>query len=129
MYPYRPILVQELSNSDMIFRCEAARSFLDTLPRNLSHFFFTDEATFSTDGTVNRWNCRIWSVERPETFSYSRSQNVAKITVWAALSSNYLFGPYFFPSTVTGESYRDILKLFFIPNLVETLGEEATGRT
>lgn len=58
----------------------------------------------------------------PTIFFFSRSQTADRITVFAAMSSTHLFGPYFFPETVSGTFYRDILSEFFWPDMVEQLG-------
>lgn len=39
--------------------------------------------------------------------------------VWAAIYDDKLIGPYFFPATVTGESYLNMLGDFLIPELHE----------
>ena len=95
LYPYRILLAQRLSNHDKVVRCESCVLFPQVLPGNLDLFFFSDEATLRTDGVVNRWNCRIWSSSRPANFFQSRCQNAEKVTVWATISAEYLFGPYF----------------------------------
>ncbi len=121
LYPYRLILVQKLSEYDKIVRVEACRRLLQVLT-NYKLVVYSDECTFFTDGRVNRWNCRIWDWVRPEDFCAETSQSTATVTVWAGMTQNHLFGPYFFPSTVTGDSYRAILCEFFLPNLLESLG-------
>lgn len=40
-----------------------------------------------------------------------------------ALCHDHLFGPYFFPSTVTGDSYRAILSEVFIPDVISRFGD------
>jgi hypothetical protein len=121
LYPYRLILVQKLSEFDKIVRVEACRRLLQVLTDD-KLVVYSDECTFYTDGHVNRWNCRIWDWVRPEDFCTETSQSAATVTVWAGMTENHLFGPYFFPSTVTGDSYRAILCEFFLPNLLESLG-------
>lgn len=116
LYPYKILLVQELSELDQVFRCESAILYQQILPKCLNLFFFSDEATFKTDGTVNRWNCRVWGNECPNRYQISK-QNAGKVTVWAAISSAHVFGPYFFPGNVTGDEYRAIIENFFIPDL------------
>lgn len=124
VYPYRPVKVQCLSNYDKIFRCESAKLFNERLPKKLDLMFFSDECTFYTDGTVNRWNNRIWQFERPDNFYCTKSQSSQRITVWAAISSAHLFGPYFYPDTVTGEAYRFMIENFFWQDFVRELGAE-----
>ena len=126
LFPYRLCTVQGLQHSDYNMREESCFRFLDKLPKDTKRIIFSDEATFSTDGNVNTWNCRIWSVQRPTAFCTEKFQNAAKVTIWAAMTEDKLFGPYFFPDTVTGQSYRDILEMFFFPEYRNS--EWPTGR-
>jgi hypothetical protein len=41
------------------------------------------------------------------------------------MSQNHLYGPYFFPSTVTGDTYRGVISECFIPDLLERVGSVA----
>ena len=43
------------------------------------------------------------------------------------MSADYLFGPYFFPATVTGDAYRTILEEFFWPDFCSQLSEDDLG--
>jgi hypothetical protein len=121
LYPYRLILGQALSEYDKIVRVEACHRLLELLGDG-KFVIYSDEATFRTDGCVNRWDCRIWDYERPDGFIAQTSQSAKSVTVFAALSRDHLFGPYFFPDTVTGDSYRAILAEFFIPDVINQLG-------
>jgi hypothetical protein len=122
LYPYRLVLTQTLSFFDKMVRFEACHRLVELLATGID-VVFTDEATFYTDGHVNTWNCRIWDYERPENFVAETTQSSKHVTVWAGLNRNYLFGPYFFPNTVTGDSYRGIISEMFIPDLLEKVGD------
>lgn len=121
LYPYRLLLVQALSDFDKIVRIEACRRLLDIITEE-KLTIFTDEAKFRTDGFVNRWNCRCWDYERPDDFVAEQTQSAKAVMVWAGMSKDNLFGPYFFPATVTGEVYRAVLSEIFYPDLVQTVG-------
>lgn len=121
LYPYRLILGQALSTFDKIVRVEACHQLVELLADG-KLVIFSDEATFRTDGYVNRWNCRIWDYERPDDFLAQTSQSAKSVTVFGALSRDHLFGPYIFPSTVTSDSYRGILSEMFIPDVISKLG-------
>ena len=121
LYPYRLLLTQKLSEFDKIVRVEACRRLLDIVTPE-KRIVFSDECSFYTDGHVNRWNCRLWDWERPEEFYAETSQSAKHVTVWGGMAQGHLYGPYFFPATVTGDSYRAILTEFFIPDMQETLG-------
>lgn len=122
LYPYRLILVQKLSEFDKIVRVEACRRLLEVI-RMDKMIVYSDECTFYTDGHVNRWNCRVWDYSRPDDFFTEATQSALTVTVWAGMTENHLFGPYFFPATVTGDSYRAILSEFFLPNMLESVGD------
>jgi hypothetical protein len=121
LYPYRLILVQALSFYDKIVRVEACYRLLELLTTEID-IVYTDEASFRTDGHVNMWNCRMWDYERPDNFVAEASQSAKQLTVWAGMSRHHIFGPYFFPSTVTGDSYRAIISEMFIPDILERVG-------
>ena len=55
--PYRLGLAQKLSEYDKIVRVDAAQQMLPVIENgNDLLFIYTDEATYRTDGHVNRWN-------------------------------------------------------------------------
>jgi hypothetical protein len=104
-----------------MIRYEACQRLLDILTDD-KLILYSDEATFRTDGHMNTWNFRVWDYERPDDFCVQQHQGAQSVTVWAAVSKYHLFGPYFFPHTVTGESYRATLSEIFLPNLNEMCG-------
>ena len=57
--------------------------------------FFSDEAHFIFDGYVNKQNCPIWDPENPQV-TEERPLHLEKVTVWCALRSEGVNGPYFF---------------------------------
>lgn len=122
LYPYRLCLAQKLSDHDKFVRIEAGRRLLDVITPE-KKIVFSDECTFYTDGHVNRWNCVIWDYERPENFIAERSQSARSLTVWAGISTDNVFGPYFFPYTVTGEDYQAVLSEFFLPDLLHQVAD------
>ncbi|KAG8302977.1 hypothetical protein J6590_020732 [Homalodisca vitripennis] len=48
--------------------CDIMMSKLDTEPELLNRILFSDEATFLTNVTVNRHNCRYWSDLNPHWY-------------------------------------------------------------
>lgn len=95
LYPYRLILLQKLSEFDKIVRVEACKRLLEVITSD-KVIVWSDECTFYTDGHVNRWNCRIWDYERPESFYVESTQSARSVTVWAGMTEEHVFGPYFF---------------------------------
>ncbi len=97
--------MQELKHPDFMLRVVSCLNFIEVLPQDLTKVIFSDEATFKTSGHVNTHNCRIWSTTRPDNFVQNRCQNPQKVTVFAAMTEDKLFGPYFFPGNVDGKNY------------------------
>ena len=70
---------------------------------------FSDEATFHTNGKVNRHNVRIWAEENPLTI-VEHERDSPKVNVFCAISKNYVHGPFFFELNVTGDVYLKMLQ-------------------
>lgn len=121
MYPYRPLLVHALTDYDKLVRVDACQRLLQ-LMNDDKLIVYSDEAIFRTDGFVNRWDCRLWDYFRPDDFVVETSQRSKHTIVWAGMTRDDLFGPYFFPQTVTGDSYRAILSEFFLVDLLHRVG-------
>ena len=74
---------------------------------------FSDESHFHLNGSVNSQNCRVLAIEKPN-FHLKTSLHDEKVTVWAALSSTGVIGPFFFESdgsvqTVNSDRYPNLL--------------------
>ena len=88
----------------------------------LDNLFMSDEAHFTLSGCVNKENYRFWSAENPHLL-HQAPLHSERLTVWCAISSHNIIGPYFFQNeegdtvTVTGDRYRMMLQNFFIPQL------------
>lgn len=119
LHPYRTEVKHGLLEVDFVQRTEACHHLLQELEPQNPTILFVDEATFRTDGTVNLWNDRFWAVRgtRPDIPPAGVFQNAQRTTVLAAVSRNWLGGPYFFHGTVTAASYCDILEHFLLPDL------------
>ncbi|GFW91602.1 uncharacterized protein TNCV_4500211 [Trichonephila clavipes] len=82
-------------------------------------FFSSDEAHFWLNGYVNKQNCRIWSEANPQVY-VETPLHPEKLTVWCALWTGGIIGPYFFKNdeghnvTVNGDRYRAMITNFFI---------------
>lgn len=121
MYPYRLLRVHALTDYDKLVRVDACQRLLQ-LMNDDNLIVYSDEAIFRTDGFVNRWDCRLWDYFRPDDFVVETSQGSKHTIVWAGMTRDHLFGPYFFPETVTGDSYRAILSEFFLVDLLNCVG-------
>jgi len=121
LYPYRLVVVQALTDYDKLVRVDACQRLLPLFtPEKI--FVFTDEALFRTDGMVNRWNCRIWDHQRPDDFYAEQGQSSAHVMVWAAMTADHVFGPYFFPATVTAADYAAVISEIFFEELISKYG-------
>jgi hypothetical protein len=81
-----------------LIRCEAEP---DSPRCNL----WTDEALFKLNGWINPHEV------------IQEELNVPGLTVWAGIWSGGIVGPYFFDSTVTRESYLEMLHEVVLPEL------------
>jgi hypothetical protein len=116
--PYRLGLAQKLTEFDKIVRVEACHRLLPILGSGKA-VIYSDEASFRTDGHVNRWNCYLWDYSRPEDFIAEADQSASRVTIWAGISTENIYGPYFFPSTVTAEAYQAMLSEIFLPDILQ----------
>jgi len=92
----------------------------------------------SLSGYVNKQNCRIWGDENPHVI-HERPLHAQKVTVWCALWSGGVIGPYFFENnegqtvTVNGERYRSMITEYFWNELedidVEDMSFQEDGAT
>ena len=129
LFPYKVQLTQQLLPQDHLCRQEYAEKMLQLV--NANHDFhekilMSDEAHFHLNGYVNKQNCRFWSEDNPQIIHQS-PLHPEKVTVWSAICSTGIIGPYFFEDendetvTVTGERYRHMIQNFLIPEL-DSLG-------
>ena len=91
-------------------------------PDFIDNLFVSDESTFCLDGYVSLQNYGIWGLKNPhagrESISFS-----PKLTIWVAMSSQTLIGPYVFrdnrdiPCTVDAERYIEMLHEYSLPGL------------
>jgi hypothetical protein len=109
-YPQRQVFA-----SWLLQKVDDDCSFIDNL-------FMSDEAHFTLSGSVNKQNFRFWGRENPHLL-HEAPLHSERVTVWCAISSRCIIGPYFFqseegnPVTVNGSRYRLMLETFFIPSL------------
>ena len=123
LHPYKVQLTQQLKPADHSLRRRYAEWVLEQQAVNddfSNQIFFSDEAHFSLGGYVNKQNCRIWGSENPEII-VEKPLHPPKVTVWCALWSGGVIGPYFFEDdagrtvTVNAERYGRMISEFFWP--------------
>lgn len=122
-HPYHIHLHQELHGNDFQNRITFCRWALQRIhaDRNFfAHVLFSDEATFTNHGSVNRHNMHYWSVENPHWLREVEHQRPWSINVWCGIIGVHLIGPYFIEGTLTGVKYHDFLR-DDLPVLLEDL--------
>lgn len=119
--PYTISIMQHLKPSDIDSRLAFA-TWMKDRPDIADNTWFSDEAHFYLNAQVNKRNCRFWGTEKPNIYT-ERSLHSEKVTVWAALSSSGIIGPFFFEDedgeveTINSSRYLDLLKKKFVPAL------------
>lgn len=126
LHPFKTQLVQELKETDYPIRLTFANLMLQRFD-DFNKIFFSDESHFHLHGYVNKQNCRYWSQENPRE-KHQTPLHSPKVTVWAAISSRGIIGPYFFEDnngqtqTVNSVRYAAMIREFFGPALHEIDG-------
>uniref|UniRef100_A0A914PQU3 DUF4817 domain-containing protein n=1 Tax=Panagrolaimus davidi TaxID=227884 RepID=A0A914PQU3_9BILA len=118
-HPYKLQMIQALEPNDLVSRVTFAQNQLDLLaaePNFFQRIDWSDEAHFHLDGGVNKQDFRYWSTENPH---WHRSQALypPRVTVWAAIGSSGIIGPYFFEGNVNGDNYLHMLRNFYLPQV------------
>nr|CAH7747803.1 unnamed protein product [Callosobruchus chinensis] len=121
-FPYKVQLVQQFQHQDYAQRLNIARRFQQLAREEndlVNHLIMSDEDHFHLNGFVNTQNCKIWSTQNPRAI-HQHPQHPVKCTVWCAVTSQRIIGPYFFETddgnavTVTAERYREMIQTFLI---------------
>ncbi len=116
MHQYQFLIVEELKPPDHSRRVTFCHWILHLMHLGhdigvLDNFFYSDEAWFHLDSSINAQNYRIWSQENPHEYRES-GLHPQKIGLWCAMSHLRIIGPIFFETTVNGEVYQDIITQF-----------------
>ncbi len=119
MYPYKISVRQQLNEGDLQKCMEFATKTLLKIARDdnfLDNLIITDEAHFHLNGYVNNQNFRFWGKTNPHLCVETPLHSL-KVTAWCGVSRSRVYGPYWFLSTITQESYRKLLSDSFLPAL------------
>ncbi len=131
-FPYKVQIGQTLtkdSEKKRVEFCEKMLKRLETDPDFIHKIWFTDESHFYLNGFVNKQNMRIWGTEKPDAV-VEIPAHAEYVTVWTAISSQGIIGPYFFENsngkreTVRQENYQQMIENYFVPTLQGLVGEE-----
>jgi len=100
-HAYHITFTQHLNFNDYLLRvnfCEwgIALQMIQQDENFFRYVPFSDEVTFSSNGTLNRHNCHYWSDENSHWFRSTNFQNRWSLMVWCGIVNGYLIGPYFF---------------------------------
>lgn len=120
IHPYKPIFRHTLEAGDdekrLFFCLWMGSKIMEN--RNFHHsIVFSDESTFSTNGTVSSQHVRHWSDTNPHFRIANRRQYFVKVNVWCAVSYHGIIGPYFFENNVNQHTYLDMLRDFLSDGL------------
>jgi hypothetical protein len=102
--PYKIQRFQELRPQDHLKRVLHAQHQLAVMQDDemfLNLLLFSDEAHFHLHGGVNKQDFRYWSNGNPHWFR-EEPLHSPRITVWAAIGREGVFGPFFFVNNITG---------------------------
>ena len=114
--PFKPTHVQFLSAEDYQYRVECCRAILSKYdnPVRRNKIFFTDECAVYAAGRNKQ--TVFWSKQNPHFWQQVR-QHPPSIMIWAAMSADYLIGPFFITGTLNAEAYVNLLATQFLPEL------------
>ncbi|KZC10692.1 hypothetical protein WN55_02392 [Dufourea novaeangliae] len=116
-------LHQELHGNDFQNRVNFCEWGLQTLQNDelfLTKVLFTDEATFTNYGQVNRHNMHYWSIENPWWLREVDKQRPWSVNDWCGLLNGEIIGPYFINDTLSTSRYKHILTEIS-PHLLENI--------
>ena len=120
LHPYKIQIIPKLYEHDYVLRMNYSKEMLDILENADDNvvIIFSDEAHFHLGGYVNKQNMRYWSEDNPREL-HEKEMHLQKTTVWCAISSKKIIGPYFYGhgETVTCSSYCQMLENFFLKKL------------
>jgi len=97
----------------------------------VNNLMMSDDAHFHLSGFDNKQNFRYWSATNPIEL-HERPLHSSKVTVWCAIYSFGIIGPYFFEDegekavTVIGPRYVHMLENFLGPELARHPVNEET---
>ncbi|KZC07787.1 hypothetical protein WN55_09813 [Dufourea novaeangliae] len=116
-------LHQELHGNDFQNRvnfCERDLQKLQSDELFLTKVLFTDEATITNCGQVNRHNMHYWSIQYPRWLREVDKQRPWSVNVWCELLNGEIIGPYFIDGTLNTSRYKHILTEI-LPHLLENI--------
>lgn len=98
LHLYKPQFIHTLRPGDHDRRfefCCDIQGMLEDNPFMGRLILFSDEATFTSNGTVSTQNCRWWSDTNPNFTIKTRDQYAFKTNVWCGIYKNKIIEPFF----------------------------------
>ena len=124
-HPCKIQIVQQLNERNKVARREFGMDFLGRLaaePKILNNLVMSDEAHFQLSGGVNKQNFQYYASENQRQL-HAKPLHSERVTVWCALASFGIIGPYFFKDhngrtvTVTSDRYVNMVNTVLLPAL------------
>ena len=81
------------------------------------YLVFSDEATFHTNGKVNRHNVCIWGKKNPHA-TIEHERDSPKVIVFCAISKTMFMAHFFLEGNVTGNVYLQMFQNWLIYELI-----------
>lgn len=128
--PFKPRFIHTLKARDFDARfdfCAWVQGQIEEDRRFHKFILFSDESTFTSNGTVSSQNCRWWADRNPHFTIECRDQYHFKVNVWCGIFRNRLIGPYFFRNNLNSETYLNFLRND-IANVISQMPEEEKRR-
>ena len=125
MKPNKLQVVQAIASADKRKRKQFCVDMQEKLEEDEfnERLVFSDEATFRTNGKVNRHNVRIWREENPHATT-EHERDSLKMNVFCAISKKHVHGPFFFEGNVTGDVYLQMLQNWLMDELTANEHED-----
>ena len=119
MKPYKLQVVQAITAADKRKRKQFWVDMQEKLKEDEfnERIVFSDEATFHTNGKVNRHNVRIWGEEIPHA-TIEHERDSLKVNVFCATSKNHVHGPFFFEENMTGDVHLQMFQNWLMDELI-----------
>lgn len=112
-HPYGIMLLQKLSENDKLNRlafCTWVMEENQEREESIRNILVTDEATFHSNGFVNRHNFHYYDRGNPHLMRAIDHQHRWSLNVWAGIVNNTIIGPFFFEESVNGVNYLRFLR-------------------
>lgn len=122
------MLHQALSDGDYDRRLDYCHWLRNMIAEDRNFAFkilWTDEATFHSNGGVNRHNMHYWSDTNPRWMQEVQHQGRWSVNVWCGILGTEIIGPFFFDEPLNGRTYLNFLENH-LPDLLDDVPLETT---